>query len=145
MNNTRELIAQNIVDVLKDIDDPRLVLVTRDPFNVEELAITQFPAVLVQTGLEERETVSMHTGGLRESTITYTIRGFVRGVEIDTRRNRLIEAIEEALDKDRYRDLGVSTVLNSQVVGIEIVDRLAPLAEFTVTYQVRYVFVRGTA
>jgi molecular chaperone DnaK (HSP70) len=143
-NNTRELIAIDIVNVLKDIPNPRLVLVTREPFAVEELAITQFPAVLVTTGVEERDTVTM-SAGLRQSTINYNIRGFVRGIELDTRRNVLIEAIEEALDADRYRDLGNSRVLNSQVTSIEVVERMAPLAEVMITFSVTYVFTRGTA
>jgi hypothetical protein len=35
--------------------------------------------------------------GRRMGTITYDIRGYVRGTELDRRRNDLIEAIEEAL------------------------------------------------
>ena len=144
MNNTRELIAQNIVSVIRSMNDPRPVLVTRDPFNVEELAITQFPAVLITSGNEERDTVSMGAGR-RQSTINYIIRGFVRGVELDTARNRLIESIEEALDSDRYRDLGVNTVLNSQVTNIDVVERQSPLAEISITFSVTYVFTRGAA
>jgi hypothetical protein len=143
-NNTRELLAINIIDVLKDIPNPRLVLVTREPFAVEELAITQFPAVLVTTGVETRESVTM-SAGLRQSTINYNIRGFVRGIDLDTRRNALVEAIEESLDADRYRDLGNSRVLNSQITSIEVVERQAPLAEVIITFSVTYVFTRGTA
>lgn len=144
MNNSRELIAQNIVDVLRQMDDPRLVLCTRDPFNVEELAITQFPACLVSTGEELRDTVTM-AAGLRQSTINFVIRGFVRGTELDTRRNRLIESIEESLDSDRYRGQGNTRVLNSMITSIEVVERQAPLAEFIVNFAVTYVFSRGTA
>tara|TARA_R110000772_G_scaffold17682_5_gene49188 strand:+ start:160 stop:597 length:438 start_codon:yes stop_codon:yes gene_type:complete len=143
-NNTRELIAQDLVNTIREIETPRPVLVTRDPFNVEELAITQFPAVLITTGSEERESVTM-AAGIRQSTINYIIRGFVRGVELDTKRNELIEAIEEALDADRYRDLGVSTVLNSEVTGIDVVERQSPLAEISITFSVDYVFTRGSA
>jgi hypothetical protein len=143
-NNTRELLAVEIKNTIEEIETPRPVLVTRDPFNVEELAITQFPAVLITTGTEDRATVSMGSG-LRESTINYNIRGFVRGTDLDTRRNDLIEAIEESLDVDRYRNLGVSRVLNSQVSSIEVVERQAPLAEFNLVFEVTYVFTRGTA
>lgn len=144
-DNSRELIAKNIVQVLGDMDDPRLVKVTRDPFNVEELAITQFPACLVTTGEELRDTVSMHTNGIRTGSINYIIRGFVRGVNLDTARNRLIENIEESLDADRYRDLGNTRVINSKITSIEVVERQPPLAEFIVNFQVDYVFTRGTA
>ena len=143
-NNTRELLAQDLVYTIQEIETPRPVLVTRDPFNVEELAITQFPAVLIVTGSEDRETVSM-AAGMRQSSINYTIRGFVRGTELDTKRNELIEAIEEALDADRYRDLGTTRVLNSSITNIDVVERQSPLAEISITFNVDYVFTRGTA
>ena len=145
MNNSRELIAQNIVDVLSDMDQPRLGRVSRELFNIEELAITQFPAVLVISGVEERDTVTMHTAGIRAGTITYQLRGYVRGSDIDTKRNELIERIEEALDQDRSRDLGNTKVLNSQIVQIDVVDRAQPLGEVNITYEVEYIFTRGIA
>ena len=54
MSNRNDL-ADNIVEVLQDIREPRPVLVTREPFDVEKLAITQFPAILVQTNNETRQ------------------------------------------------------------------------------------------
>jgi hypothetical protein len=119
------------------------VLVTREPFNVLELAITQFPALLIIPTTEERETITMGpvSTGRRVGTIDYTIRGYVRGNELDRRRNDLIEAIEEALEGDRYRDL--NGVMDSQIRTIEIIERMPPLAEFTITFQVRYNYLRG--
>lgn len=144
-NNTRELIAQNIVDVLGDMVQPRLALVTREPFVAEELAITQFPAVLVQTGEETRNLESMSVGGLKSGTIQFVLRGFVRGADLDTRRNDLIERLEEALDSDRTRDLGVSRVMNSGITTITVIQRQPPLAEIEVVFEVEYVFTRGSA
>ena len=138
----REDFAQNIVDVLKDMDDPKLVLVTREPFDVEKLAVTQFPAVLVATSTEERADTSM--GILRQGTITYTIRGFVRGgVELDRQKNDLIERIEETLDLDRTRGSNLGKV-TTQVVLIDVIDRLPPLAEIAMSVQVRYTYQKGT-
>jgi hypothetical protein len=54
-----------------------------------------------------------------------------------------MEAIEEALDSDRYRGLLSSGVIDSQITRLEIVDRQPPLAEFAITYVVRYNYVRG--
>lgn len=141
----REQVAQNIVDVLTTIEDPAPVLVTREPFVVQELAITQFPAVLVQIQSEERETVSMGAPGVgrRMGTITYILRGFVRGTELDRRRNDLIEAIEEILEGDRYRELYAEGVIDSQVTLIEVIERAPPLAEIAVTFQVRYNYLRA--
>lgn len=143
--NLREQIADNIVTVLKDIDDPRPVLVTREPFNVTEIAITQFPAILITPTNEERETITMGIvgQGRRLGTLDFTIRGYVRGVELDRKRNDLIERIEESLDSDRYRDLISQGVIDSQVVTIDIIERLPPLAEFAITYRVRYNYVRS--
>ena len=142
--NLRQQISENIVTVLKTMDDPRLVLVSREPFVVTELAITQFPAVLITPTVEERETITMGApgAGRRMGTLDFQIRGFVRGVELDRKRNDLIESIEEALDSDRYRELLPSGVIDSQVVSIEIQERQPPLAEIQITYRVRYNYLR---
>lgn len=142
--NLRQQIAENIVTVLTELEDPRCALVTREPFNVLEIAITQFPAILVTATVEERETVTMGMPGIgrRMGTLDFTLRGYVRGNELDKKRNDLIESIEEALDSDRYRELKPSGVLDSQVVTIEIIERLPPLAEFTVLFRVKYNYQR---
>jgi hypothetical protein len=75
--------------------------------------------------------------------LDYTIRAYVRGNELDRKRNDLIEAIEEALEGDRYRDLKTQGVIDSQIVTIEIVDRMPPLAEFSITFRVRYNYLRA--
>lgn len=142
--NLRELIADNIVTVLKDCEDPRPVLVTREPFNVIEIAITQFPAILITAVREDRETITMGlpSVGRRLGTIDFEIRGYVRGTELDRKRNDLIEQIEEALDSDRYRARQADGVIDSQVVTIEVIERAPPLAEFVITYRVRYNYLR---
>lgn len=145
--NLRQQISENIIDVLRTINDPKLVLITREPFNVLELAITQFPAVLVTPTVEERETITMgpNSVGRRMGTINYNIQGYVRGNDLDRKRSDLIEAIEEALDSDRYRDLLANGVVDSQVKTIEIIERMPPLAEFSIMFQVRYNYLRGQA
>jgi len=139
----REQVAKNIVDVLHSLEYPALALVTREPFQAQELAITQFPAVHVQVQTEERETITMGATGVgrRMGTINYTLRGYVRGTELDRRRNELIEGIEEQLDAKRFR--GVDGVTDSQITLIEIVERQPPLAEVTVTFQVKYNYLRA--
>lgn len=144
--NLRQQISENIVTVLGEITDPRLALITREPFNVAEIAITQFPAALITATVEERETITMGApgAGRRSGTIDYVIRGFVRGNDLDRQRNDLIESIEESLDSDRYRDLTPSVVIDSQVRRIEIQERQPPLAEFVIEFQVRYNYLRAT-
>jgi hypothetical protein len=136
----RNDIADNIVKTIKEITDPRPVLVTREPFDVEKLAITQFPAVMVNSGNEERDDFDM---SFRSGTIEYTLRCFVRGAaEIDRQKNDLIEAISEGLETDRRRGTsnpGVTTL----IATVEVVDRLPPLAEVIITVQVRYRYRKG--
>lgn len=145
--NLREQIAQEVVRVLKNMRDPQPILVQREPFEPEKLAITQFPALLLQFNAEERETITMgqSSAGRRAGTIEYNIRGFLRGVELDSQRNSLIERIEEALDEDRYLGLREQGVIDSQVRTIEVIQRLAPLAEISVIFQVRYNYLRGNS
>jgi hypothetical protein len=142
--NLREQIADNILVTLKDLEDPKPVLVTREPFNVLEIAITQFPAILITAVREDRETITMGVpgAGRRQGTIDFEIRGYVRGTELDRRRNDLIEQIEEALDSDRYRELKADGVIDSQVITIEVIERLPPLAEFLITFRCRYNYLR---
>ena len=139
----REDFALNIVDVLKDMRDPKPVLVTREPFDVEKLAITQFPAILISTGTETRTDQSMAV--LRQGVIQYTIRAFVRGggVVLDKLKNDIIERIEETLDLDRTRGTNNRNML-TRVTQITVPDRLAPLAEVQITVEVRYVYNKGS-
>lgn len=142
--NLRQQISENIIAVLKDMDDPSPVLVTREPFLVQELAITQFPAILVTAVTEERSTITMGVpgAGRRQGTIQFRIQGFVRGNELDLKRNDLIERIEEALDSDRYRSLTASGVTDSQIILIEVIERQPPLAEISITFEVKYHYLR---
>ena len=139
----REDIAVNLVTTLQEIVDLKPALVTREPFDVEKLAITQFPAVMIATTNEDRLSETMGSAGIRQGDITYTIRAFVRGTELDKKRNDIIEAIEEAIDADRNRGKSSSVVLDTQVASIEVIDRLPPISEVVLTVNVRYIFTRG--
>ena len=146
--SNREEIIKNIIEVLTDMTPPRPIFVTREPFDVEKLAITQFPALLVTTGNESREDYAM--GGLRRGTITVTIRGIVRSdgrvgavQTIDEKRNLLIERIEETLNAQRDRELANVRAATTHVTSIEIIDRTPPLGEFLITAEVLYSFTKG--
>lgn len=137
--STRETVIENIVSLLKDMDDPKPILVSREPFDVEKLAITQFPALLVQSGEEVRFDTAMRS---REGQINYTVRAFVRGVELDKKKNEIVERIEETLDADRKRGTD-NFAMKTQVISVTPIDRLAPLGEVLVTVQVQYKYPRG--
>ena len=143
----REDIAKNIVDVLTDMVPPKPVLVTREPLDVLKLAITQFPAVVVQMGNEIREDDAM--GGIRRGTVDVSIRGFVRAfgrdgsiTTVDQKRNEMIERIEETLNTDRTRELTGAAAI-TRVTSIEVVERTPPLGEFNMIAQVSYTFTKG--
>ena len=140
----REQIADAIVSTIHEIDNPRISLTTREPFEPDKIAITQFPAVLVQMDEEIRETITMGlpTAGRRMGTITYVIRAYVRGVDLDKKRNELLTSIENSLDTDRYLGLYDQGVTDSQVKRIEIINRLPPLAEFHIEFEVKYNYLR---
>lgn len=146
--SNREYAINNIIEVLKDMDHPKPTFVTREPFDVLKLAITQFPAVLVTTGNETREDHAM--GGSRRGVIQVQIRGYVRGdgraqqvITVDQKRNELIERIEETLNSDRTRELSQLRASTTHVTNIEIIDRTPPLGEFLITAEVRYSFTKG--
>lgn len=129
-----------------DVPKPRLV--TREPFDVDKLALTQFPALLVTTGNETREDNTM--GGNRRGTIEVNIRGFVRSdgrqgfvQSVDQKRNELIERIEETLNTNRDRELDATRAATTLVTTIEVVDRQPPLGEFNLVAEVRYSFTKG--
>lgn len=141
----RQSITQAVQLAIQEIRDPKPVLVTSEPFEAEKLAITQFPAVLVSFIDEERTSVTMGVPGVgrRTGTIQFEVRGFVRGTELDRRRNDLLNAVENAIDADRYLGLRDSGVLDSQITLIETIPRLAPLAEIRIVVRVNYNYLRG--
>lgn len=148
--SNREAAVKNIIEVLKDMTPPRPVFVSREPFDVDKLAITQFPAVMVTAGNETREDRAM--GGYRRGVIEVQIRcvvrsdgrsGFVQSV--DEKRNDLIERIEEALNAARNRELATARAATTHVTSIEVVDRTPPLGEFVLTAEVHYSFTTGAA
>jgi len=142
----REQIVENTATYLAQRADPGFVLVTREPFDVTELAITQFPAVLVSFNSETRETVTMGAPntGRRAGEITLDLRLFLRGNELDKKRNAAIAAVEDALEQDRYLNLRTSGVLDSQITTVETQERQPPLAEVLMSLVVTYNYLRGS-
>ena len=124
--------------------DPAVGLVSKVFFDPSKIAITQFPAILINTTNEERTDVSMTA---REGIIQYELRCFVRGTEIDTLRNEIVERIEETLEQSRDRDITISTAnihnVKTQVSNITVTDRELPLGEVTVTVNVKYQYKKG--
>ena len=144
----REDIAANIITVLDAVTSPiELKKITREPFEPEQLADPQFPALYISTGDEVREDFSLGdtAAGKRSGTIDYVLVGYVKGTEtnLDTKRNQLIEVIEETLDADRTRS---GNALETKIVEVSSDERtLYPLGGVRIVVRVFYEFVRGTA
>ena len=115
----REDIASHIVSTILTISSPSIKKCTRQPFPLEELAESQYPAVLVQTQEETKEDQEIGDGAkTRIATIEFLITGYVKGVEsnIDTARNNLASAIETQLESDITRN---NKALDTEVISLE--------------------------
>jgi hypothetical protein len=142
--SAREDIAKNIQAQLQNMTDPAVGSVSREFFDVQKLAITQFPAVLITTADETREDFTM---GERQGVIRYNLRCYVRGTQIDTLRNEIVERIEETLEVSRDRDLTLAATnihnVTTTVAGVEVVERELPLGEVVVQVDVTYRYKKG--
>ena len=138
----RELIAKDIEFTLKQIDNPKPILVTREPIQTSELSDKQFPAVVIRTAGEEKQDITMSTStNRRTGTITYELVCFTRSIPVDTSINEFAEMIEEKLSVDRTRDGNCKL---AQVTGIEVnTETVTPYGEFTITYEAFYDYLRG--
>jgi|TARA_Y100000289_G_scaffold24361_2_gene23793 hypothetical protein len=144
----RENIAANIITALDAVTSPiELKKITREPFEPSELADPQFPALFISTGDETREDFALGdtAAGKRSGSIDYVLVGYVKGSDsnLDTKRNQLIEVIEETLDADRTRG---GNALETKVIDVSSDEgTLYPLGGVRIVVRVLYEFVRGTA
>tara|TARA_R100000734_G_C3314868_1_gene106604 strand:+ start:1046 stop:1483 length:438 start_codon:yes stop_codon:yes gene_type:complete len=142
--SARENIAKNIVEQVENMTNPAPGLVSRVFFDVQKLAITQFPAVLVVTSNEIREDISTD---LRQGTIQFELRCYVRGTEIDTLRNEIVERVEETLEVSRDRDITLASTnihnVTTRVSNVEVIERELPLGEVVIRVDVIYRYKKG--
>jgi hypothetical protein len=142
--SVRENIENNLVATLQAVVTPvRIKYVTREPFDFTDLSSAQFPAILVRSAGEDREDSSI--GGSitqRMGTINYEFICYVKGAVIDSARNNIIAAIEQALDIDRLRG---GYALDTQITNIEIDEgSIDPIGGVIITVRVMYQYTRGT-
>ena len=142
--SARENVANNITEQLQNMTNPAPGLVSRVFFDVAKIAITQFPAVLINTLNETREDVSTD---LRQGTIDYSLRCYVRGDQIDTLRNEFVERVEETLEVSRNRDIMLTDAnihnVSTTITGVEVIEREPPLGEVVINAQVKYTYRKG--
>ena len=143
--STRENIASNILSTISGISSPSIKKATRQPFQLDELSDKQYPAVIVQTSEETREDQELGDGAkTRIGTIDFLILGLVKGAEvnIDTKRNQLITAIETELESDITRS---GNALDTEVIQVETDEgTLFPIGGIRMTIRCIYEFEAGT-
>ena len=143
--SVRENIAANLLSVISAISSPDIIKATRQPFLLDELSEQQYPAVIVQTSEENRDDSELGSGAkTRHGTIDFVILGFVKGAEvnIDTKRNELITAIETALETDITRN---GNALDSEVIQVETDEgSLFPVGGIRMTIRCMYEYQSGT-
>ncbi len=143
--SVRENIASNLLSVISGISSPAIKKATRQPFILDELSEQQYPAVIVQTSEEVRDDSELGNGAkTRHGTIDFVILGFVKGAEvnIDTKRNELITAIESELEIDITRD---GNALDTEIVSVETDEgSLFPVGGIRMTVRCMYEYLAGT-
>lgn len=135
----REDIANDLVSTISGISSPEIKKVTRQPFELDELAQQQYPAVLVQTIEETKEDQELGSGAkTRICTLEFGITGYIKGSEsnIDTARNELMTAIETELESDITRN---NKALDTEIISVETdAGSLFPYGAILMTVRVIY-------
>ena len=141
----REDIASNIATTISNITSPAVRKTTRQPFPLEELAESQYPAVVIQTQEETKEDTELGSGAkTRINNLEFLITGYVKGSEsnIDTARNNLASAIETALETDITRN---NKALDTEVISLETdAGTLFPYGAISMVVKVIYEYDSGT-
>jgi len=144
--SAREDILDRIQEVLQNMTNPAPGLVSRNFFDFEKLAITQFPAILMIPLNEIREDISLTE---RQGTMELSLRCFVRGHEIDVARNDIIRNIEESLETERglniTPDAEATHVVRCRIDNVQVIERQPPIGECTVVAEITYIYKKGNA
>ena len=148
MASKREKIVSDVVDSLTAINSVKMGSITREPAFRNEtefyaLARTHFPHIIVTSGNESREDLTMGSSSLRGATLTIDLICFIKASDksIDESINSLVEVIEEKLDVDRTRDgNAINTEVREIVMGQAIEH---PYGSCTISVEIDYTFTRG--
>ncbi|CAB4154661.1 hypothetical protein UFOVP642_21 [uncultured Caudovirales phage] len=143
MTSRRELIMRNVVDTLTNQQTVRLGTITREPgVDILELANTAFPAVIVESGNEVRESITQ--GGAvqqRQATMAVNMQVWINTLNgADALRNSLIEGIEKLLDQDPTRG---ANAFDTQLIEIEPGTDTAPYSSMNLVFTIPYVYTKS--
>jgi len=145
MASQRELIAQNIVSVLKNQTEFKFGRVTREPMTeLTNMAKTAFPCVVIEGVSEQRQDITQGGAGiLRQSEAEYSIYVYAMagGKNQDTERNAVIEAVETLLDRDRTRG---AHAIDTELINIDVQELAQqPYVTIRLVIRVTYHYLRG--
>lgn len=146
MSSNRELVVRDILETLRFQQTVQLGTVTRDPgIDIVQLANTAFPAVIVESGSELRESITQG-GSLqqRSSVMSVNITVWINsgGVQADTQRNDLLQAIENLLDADPTRG---GAAYDTQLIEVQTGTDVAPYSSLQLVFEVKYIYTKGVA
>lgn len=146
MSSNRELVVRNIVETLKNQQIVQLGTVSRDPgLDIVELANTAFPAVIVESGSELRESITQG-GGLqkRQSTMSVNITVWInsKSAQADAMRNDLVQAIENLIDADPTR---AGAAYDTQLIEVQTGNDVSPYSSLQLVFEVKYIYTKGLA
>lgn len=145
MASVREQIMQEIVDTLKTNQVVSIPTVVREPTNIDNLARTAFPCVMLETSNEVREDITMMSSNKskRQARLEIFMNVWVYGKDLDTKRNDFIEDLEKILDADRTRG---ALALDTELVRVEYreIGESAPYASMRLVWAIDYIYTTGT-
>jgi len=144
MSSKREMIVQNIMETLRDQQVVELNHITRDPgFELADLANTAFPAVLVQSGNESRNSITQGgPGATRQCIMEVNITVWTNSLKsVDTIHNNLLDDIETVLEVDATR--GGNAQDTELVTAITGTGDTAPYQSFTMVFEIPYLYTKG--
>jgi hypothetical protein len=141
MASIREQVLQNIVDTVKGNQMVSIPTVRRDPTDVNKMAKTAFPCVMVESSNEVRNDITM-LSSKRLATLEVFMNVWVYGTLLDSKRNELIDLLESMMDEDRTRG-GVA--LNTQLTRVEYRElaEAEPYASMRLVWAIEYVYTQG--
>lgn len=145
MASKRELIMQDVVSSLKENLLVSIPTVTREPTNIDNLARTAFPCVIVESSNEVREDITQmgSNKSKRLARMEIYMNVWVYGANQDTKRNDLIDYLEQILDEDRTRG---AQALDTELVRVEFreLGESVPYASMRLVWAIDYIYNAGT-
>lgn len=141
MSKRREII-KDVIDTIKKVKTPKLGVVTGKAEDLTRLARTAFPHVRVDVASETAEDIAMDSRlATLQVSVQVSLLAQEKGLSAEEQMSKIIEAIEEKLEKDRKRNKQAQTTELLEVSELE--SSAYPITQSTMTYNIQYTYTRG--